>query len=154
MQYRARVTTAPVYGHCSVAGVWAERGRRRLDQPRQDMADSRAAPNVLENEDWGRGNGVAQNQHSMRREPPVTQSRCASVDPLHTGRETQITGEGTQRHEGTGLQIPVELLELALSIIQKLLSVTSSQIKKVFAITYFDVMWQPFPPSGFCLGLT
>lgn len=94
-----------------------------------------------------RNNGLAQNQHPAQWEPPLTQSHCISIDPLHTERQTWIKCEGTRRCEGTELQIPAELLELALSVIQKLLSITSNHIKKVCGCT------SARPSSGFCLEL-
>jgi len=71
VQYRAVVTIAPAARCCSAAEVWAEQGRRQLDELRQDTAYSQAAPHTLENTDWGRDNGLALNQHSTRGDPPV-----------------------------------------------------------------------------------
>lgn len=70
----------------------------------------------------GEDNRLAQDQPSTQGESPGTQCHCIHVDPFHTGTQTRMKHE---EHEGSELQIPTELLEMGVSITQKLLPIPS-----------------------------
>lgn len=99
--------------------IWAQQGRSSWTEQARTWREQ-ATEHTWE-ERLGRRSWTSPEPAPDTVRTPLTQS-CSSLTPRS---QTQVKCKGTQKQQGTLLQIPTGLLEVQLPVIQKLLSTAS-----------------------------